>query len=156
MDWSVSSPRFTSLAANSQLLFVCPQLPLSLASLGPAAAAAMSPTTASTLPLNLCVRVCMRACNSRILLLLFSSPSPYSCRTNWNSRCLKAVDPSPLQVAEISLVPNHLPFIRLLLCLPGFRRNEEMRAMEVLPILKEKVAFLSGETSRNEVDENRN
>jgi len=26
----------------------------------------------------------------------------------------------------------------------GFRRNEEMRAMEVLPILKEKVAFLSG------------
>lgn len=29
-----------------------------------------------------------------------------------------------------------------------------MRAMEVLPILKEKVAFLSGETSRaNEVDE---
>ncbi|XP_029919326.1 triple functional domain protein isoform X2 [Myripristis murdjan] len=28
--------------------------------------------------------------------------------------------------------------------LTGFRRNEEMRAMEVLPILKEKVAFLSG------------
>lgn len=28
--------------------------------------------------------------------------------------------------------------------LVGFRRNEEMRAMEVLPILKEKVAFLSG------------
>lgn len=28
--------------------------------------------------------------------------------------------------------------------LAGFRRNEEMRAMEVLPILKEKVAFLSG------------
>lgn len=28
----------------------------------------------------------------------------------------------------------------------GFRRNEEMRAMEVLPILKEKVAFLSGKT----------
>ncbi|MCI4392053.1 hypothetical protein PGIGA_G00141560 [Pangasianodon gigas] len=26
----------------------------------------------------------------------------------------------------------------------GFRRNEEMKAMEVLPILKEKVAFLSG------------
>lgn len=25
-----------------------------------------------------------------------------------------------------------------------FKRNEEMRAMEVLPILKEKVAFLSG------------
>lgn len=31
-----------------------------------------------------------------------------------------------------------------LLFYPGFRRNEEMRAMEVLPILKEKVAFLSG------------
>ncbi|XP_076016034.1 triple functional domain protein [Genypterus blacodes] len=28
--------------------------------------------------------------------------------------------------------------------LAGFRRNEEMRAMEVLPILKDKVAFLSG------------
>uniref|UniRef100_A0A665THJ3 non-specific serine/threonine protein kinase n=1 Tax=Echeneis naucrates TaxID=173247 RepID=A0A665THJ3_ECHNA len=31
---------------------------------------------------------------------------------------------------------------------PGFRRNEEMRAMEVLPILKEKVAFLSGGRDR--------
>ncbi|XP_051245578.1 triple functional domain protein isoform X5 [Dicentrarchus labrax] len=30
----------------------------------------------------------------------------------------------------------------------GFRRNEEMRAMEVLPILKEKVAFLSGGRDR--------
>ena len=29
--------------------------------------------------------------------------------------------------------------------LPAFKRNEEMRAIEVLPILKEKVAFLSGE-----------
>uniref|UniRef100_A0A672R2Y8 non-specific serine/threonine protein kinase n=1 Tax=Sinocyclocheilus grahami TaxID=75366 RepID=A0A672R2Y8_SINGR len=29
-------------------------------------------------------------------------------------------------------------------CFSGFRRNEEMKAMEVLPILKEKVAFLSG------------
>lgn len=70
MDWSVSSPRFTSLVANSQLLFVCPQLPLSLASLGPAAAA-MSPTTASELPLDLRVRVCMHVCNGKILLLLF-------------------------------------------------------------------------------------
>ncbi|XP_076735502.1 triple functional domain protein isoform X8 [Maylandia zebra] len=32
--------------------------------------------------------------------------------------------------------------------LTGFRRNEEMRAMEVLPILKEKVAFLSGGRDR--------
>ncbi|XP_042151367.1 triple functional domain protein isoform X2 [Oncorhynchus tshawytscha] len=32
--------------------------------------------------------------------------------------------------------------------LPGFRRNEDMRAMEVLPILKEKVAFLSGGRDR--------
>uniref|UniRef100_A0A6Q2XF23 non-specific serine/threonine protein kinase n=1 Tax=Esox lucius TaxID=8010 RepID=A0A6Q2XF23_ESOLU len=32
--------------------------------------------------------------------------------------------------------------------LPGFRRNEEMKAMEVLPILKEKVAFLSGGRDR--------
>uniref|UniRef100_A0A671NYI3 non-specific serine/threonine protein kinase n=1 Tax=Sinocyclocheilus anshuiensis TaxID=1608454 RepID=A0A671NYI3_9TELE len=32
----------------------------------------------------------------------------------------------------------------LLFCFSGFRRNEEMKAMEVLPILKEKVAFLSG------------
>lgn len=32
----------------------------------------------------------------------------------------------------------------LFLCFSGFRRNEEMKAMEVLPILKEKVAFLSG------------
>uniref|UniRef100_A0A6Q2ZDL3 non-specific serine/threonine protein kinase n=1 Tax=Esox lucius TaxID=8010 RepID=A0A6Q2ZDL3_ESOLU len=30
----------------------------------------------------------------------------------------------------------------------GFRRNEEMKAMEVLPILKEKVAFLSGGRDR--------
>ncbi|XP_041867313.1 triple functional domain protein isoform X3 [Melanotaenia boesemani] len=30
----------------------------------------------------------------------------------------------------------------------GYRRNEEMRAMEVLPILKEKVAFLSGGRDR--------
>ncbi|XP_060915558.1 triple functional domain protein-like isoform X5 [Labrus mixtus] len=30
----------------------------------------------------------------------------------------------------------------------GFRRNEEMRAMEVLPILKEKVAYLSGGRDR--------
>ncbi|XP_017276467.1 triple functional domain protein isoform X7 [Kryptolebias marmoratus] len=30
----------------------------------------------------------------------------------------------------------------------GFKRNEEMRAMEVLPILKEKVAFLSGGRDR--------
>lgn len=26
----------------------------------------------------------------------------------------------------------------------GFRKNDEMKAMEVLPILKEKVAYLSG------------
>ncbi|XP_061111620.1 triple functional domain protein isoform X1 [Conger conger] len=32
--------------------------------------------------------------------------------------------------------------------LGGFRRNEEMKAMEVLPILKEKVAFLSGGRDR--------
>uniref|UniRef100_A0A674DEV2 non-specific serine/threonine protein kinase n=1 Tax=Salmo trutta TaxID=8032 RepID=A0A674DEV2_SALTR len=32
--------------------------------------------------------------------------------------------------------------------LPGFRKNEDMRAMEVLPILKEKVAFLSGGRDR--------
>uniref|UniRef100_A0A665THM0 non-specific serine/threonine protein kinase n=1 Tax=Echeneis naucrates TaxID=173247 RepID=A0A665THM0_ECHNA len=32
--------------------------------------------------------------------------------------------------------------------IPCFRRNEEMRAMEVLPILKEKVAFLSGGRDR--------
>ncbi|GAA6074688.1 triple functional domain protein isoform X1 [Tachysurus ichikawai] len=31
-----------------------------------------------------------------------------------------------------------------------FRRNEEMKAMEVLPILKEKVAFLSDCTSRSQ------
>ncbi|GAA6073994.1 triple functional domain protein-like isoform X1 [Tachysurus ichikawai] len=30
----------------------------------------------------------------------------------------------------------------------GFNRNEEMKAMEVLPILKEKVAFLSGGRDR--------
>ncbi|TWW65398.1 Triple functional domain protein [Takifugu flavidus] len=35
-----------------------------------------------------------------------------------------------------------------LIRLTGFRRNEEMRAMEVLPILKEKVAFLSGGRDR--------
>ncbi|XP_048086271.1 triple functional domain protein isoform X5 [Alosa alosa] len=32
--------------------------------------------------------------------------------------------------------------------IPGFRRNEEMKAMEVLPILKEKVAYLSGGRDR--------
>lgn len=26
----------------------------------------------------------------------------------------------------------------------GFRKNDEMKAMDVLPILKEKVAYLSG------------
>ncbi|XP_048850160.1 triple functional domain protein isoform X5 [Brienomyrus brachyistius] len=31
---------------------------------------------------------------------------------------------------------------------PGFRRNEEVKAVEVLPILKEKVAFLSGGRDR--------
>lgn len=31
----------------------------------------------------------------------------------------------------------------------GFNRNEEMKAIEVLPILKEKVAFLSGESAHN-------
>lgn len=31
-----------------------------------------------------------------------------------------------------------------LLCLSGFRKNDEMKAMDVLPILKEKVAYLSG------------
>lgn len=30
------------------------------------------------------------------------------------------------------------------LCLSGFRKNDEMKAMDVLPILKEKVAYLSG------------
>uniref|UniRef100_A0AAX7VJC8 non-specific serine/threonine protein kinase n=1 Tax=Astatotilapia calliptera TaxID=8154 RepID=A0AAX7VJC8_ASTCA len=39
----------------------------------------------------------------------------------------------------------HVFFPRLF---TGFRRNEEMRAMEVLPILKEKVAFLSGGRDR--------
>lgn len=29
---------------------------------------------------------------------------------------------------------------------PGFHRNEDMKAIDVLPILKEKVAFLSGQT----------
>lgn len=28
---------------------------------------------------------------------------------------------------------------------PGFHRNEDMKAIDVLPILKEKVAFLSGQ-----------
>lgn len=31
-------------------------------------------------------------------------------------------------------------------CVPGFHRNEDMKAIDVLPILKEKVAFLSGPT----------
>lgn len=30
------------------------------------------------------------------------------------------------------------------LCISGFRKNDEMKAMDVLPILKEKVAYLSG------------
>lgn len=29
-------------------------------------------------------------------------------------------------------------------CISGFRKNDEMKAMDVLPILKEKVAYLSG------------
>ena len=32
------------------------------------------------------------------------------------------------------------------LCVSGFHRNEDMKAIDVLPILKEKVAFLSGQT----------
>lgn len=31
------------------------------------------------------------------------------------------------------------------LCVSGFHRNEDMKAIDVLPILKEKVAFLSGQ-----------
>lgn len=47
--------------------------------------------------------------------------------------------------ASVSFL-NNLPALSLpsLFLHPGFRRNEEMRAMEVLPILREKVAFLSG------------
>lgn len=33
-------------------------------------------------------------------------------------------------------------------CVPGFHRNEDMKAIDVLPILKEKVAFLSGQTPK--------
>lgn len=33
----------------------------------------------------------------------------------------------------------------LLFCVSGFHRNEDMKAIDVLPILKEKVAFLSGQ-----------
>ncbi|XP_026139913.1 triple functional domain protein isoform X2 [Carassius auratus] len=44
-----------------------------------------------------------------------------------------------LQKCEPKLeLPNH----------PGFHRNEDMKAVEVLPILKEKVAFLSGGRDR--------
>lgn len=32
----------------------------------------------------------------------------------------------------------------ILLYILGFRKNDEMKAMDVLPILKEKVAYLSG------------
>lgn len=32
-----------------------------------------------------------------------------------------------------------------ILCCLGFHRNEDMKAIDVLPILKEKVAFLSGQ-----------
>ena len=34
------------------------------------------------------------------------------------------------------------------MCFTGFRRNEDMKAMEVLPILKEKVAYLSGKKGK--------
>lgn len=33
-------------------------------------------------------------------------------------------------------------------CVSGFHRNEDMKAIDVLPILKEKVAFLSGQKTR--------
>lgn len=33
-------------------------------------------------------------------------------------------------------------------CVSGFHRNEDMKAIDVLPILKEKVAFLSGQKAR--------
>lgn len=33
----------------------------------------------------------------------------------------------------------------LFFCVLGFHRNEDMKAIDVLPILKEKVAFLSGQ-----------
>ncbi|XP_040923755.1 triple functional domain protein-like isoform X2 [Betta splendens] len=37
---------------------------------------------------------------------------------------------------------------RTLIRLSGFHRNEDMKAIDVLPILKEKVAFLSGGRDR--------
>lgn len=104
--------------------------------------------------LSTCACVCACMCVTAKSYCCFFLPFSIFTLSELESRCLNAVDSSSLQVAEIRLLPNHLPFIRLLLCLPGFRRNEEIRAMEVLPILKEKVAFLSGETSRaNEVEE---
>lgn len=42
----------------------------------------------------------------------------------------------------------NLPCSSSFLCVVGFHRNEDMKAIDVLPILKEKVAFLSGGTER--------
>lgn len=35
------------------------------------------------------------------------------------------------------------------LCVSGFHRSEDMKAIDVLPILKEKVAFLSGQRKQH-------
>ncbi|RXN26494.1 triple functional domain isoform X4 [Labeo rohita] len=53
----------------------------------------------------------------------------------WNGNVASLLDNHRWQYAQTG---------NTLIQLPGFRRNEEMKAMEVLPILKEKVAFLSG------------
>ncbi|KAG9355723.1 hypothetical protein JZ751_000561 [Albula glossodonta] len=55
---------------------------------------------------------------------------------------------SSLQLLERSSSQTLIPSKIFLLLQMRFRRNEEMKAMEVLPILKEKVAFLSGGRDR--------
>lgn len=49
-----------------------------------------------------------------------------------------------LPLAESTVAGFGLP--TYVFCVPGFHRNEDMKAIDVLPILKEKVAFLSGQT----------
>lgn len=52
-----------------------------------------------------------------------------------------------MKVCLISIVQFSyvLAYLCIFLCVSGFHRNEDMKAIDVLPILKEKVAFLSGQ-----------
>lgn len=153
------------LQQELQQLFVFPKLPLNLASL--CLTIPVSPTTASVLPVGVYLCVCERDIFLMMQAIWNGSQSPVfkCCRSldyKWTEYALSKIicrqgkkshgwstgkeQTGKKHVFFNSSSKSHCllffsPFFSLY---EGFRRNEEMRAMEVLPILKEKVAFLSG------------